>query len=449
MIVLVETLQEQAKNAGVSLVRVTYCDNANLIRAKAIPLSGLASAAQYGIGFSVAQQALPMMSDTVLPASGLVPSGETWLVPDSATFRPLPYSPANAIVLGDFQTANGQPWEHCPRSCLKRAVAHASAEGIEILAAFEPEFYLLRPAGTDGFEPVDQTNFAVTSALDRSDAMLLDLVETLNAMGLDVQMIHPESGPGQFEVAIRHAQAVDAADRHVLLREAVRGVALRHGLAVSFAAKPFPEKVGSGNHLHLSVWKKGRNVLYNRGDPLHLAAEGYAWIGGLLAHIHGLCALTIPSVNSYQRLLPHHWAGAYACYGGDNREAAVRVITPRRGAESMNVELKTVDGSANPYLALAGAIAAGLDGLRRGLHPGEPVEGDPGLLSDDERARRHIRPVPHNLERALDELERDAVLLQALGPPLARSYMAVRRGEWEALKDLSPAEQAHQHLLKY
>jgi glutamine synthetase len=279
--------------------------------------------------------------------------------------------------------------------------------------------------------------------------VLLEVVETLSAMGLDVQMIHPESGPGQFEVSIYHAGPVAAADRHVLLREAVRGVAIRHGLAVSFAAKPFPDKVGSGCHLHLSLWRNSQNLMYDRRDTLHLTREGYAWIGGLLAHIHGLCALTLPSVNSYQRLRPHYWAGVYACYGRDNREAAVRVITPRRGPESMNVELKTVDGSANPYLALAGAITAGLDGLRKGLDPGEPMDGDPGLLSDDERARRHILPVPHSLAQALEALERDPVLLETLGPPLARSFMAVRRGEWEALKDLSPAAQAQHHLLKY
>jgi glutamine synthetase len=289
----------------------------------------------------------------------------------------------------------------------------------------------------------------MTAALDVSHEVITDLSRTLDAMALDLQMIHAESGQGQFEVSIRHAGALGAADRHILLREAVRGVAIRHGLVASFAAKPFPDKVGSGNHLHLSLWKNGRNLLYDRDDPIRLSPDGYKWIGGLLSHIHGLCALTIPSVNSYLRLRPHYWAGAYACYGGDNREAAVGVITPRRGAESMNVELKTVDGSANPYLALAGAIAAGLDGLRRGLDPGQPIDGDPGFLSDDERARRRIAPVPARLIDAVEAFERDAVLRETLGPELAHSYMAVRRGEWDALKDLSPEATAAQHLLKY
>jgi glutamine synthetase len=350
-------------------------------------------------------------------------------------------------VLGDFQGEDGRPWAHCPRSCLKRSVARAAAEGIAIQAAFEPEFYLLR-AGADGLEPVDSTNFAMSSAFDLSAPVLVDLVDTLNGMGLDVQLMHPESGPGQFEISIRHADAVAAADRHVLFRDAVRGVAARHGLAASFAAKPFPDKVGSGCHLHVSLWRDGRNLLYD-GEGRRLSPQGRAWIGGLLRHIHGLCALTIPSVNSYLRIRPHFWAGAYAAFGYENREAAVRVITPRRGPESMNLELKTVDGSANPYIALAGVIAAGMDGLRAGLDPGEPVDGDPGLLDEPERVRRGIVPIPRSLDAALEALATDSVLLEALGAPLARSYTSVRRGEMEALRDLSEEERGRQHLLKY
>jgi glutamine synthetase len=442
------TLTDHTLAAGVALLRVAYCDNANLIRAKAVPASGVAGAERYGVGFSVAQQALPMMGDVVLPDTGLAPAGEVYLMPDPATFAALPYSPGSAMVVGDFVTADGHPWEHCPRSALKRAAAAAAAVGLSVRAAFEPEFYFLKPSD-GGWAPIDDTNFAMTSAFDMANELVLDLVEALDRVGLDLQMIHPESGPGQFEVSIHHADPVTAADRHVLLRETVRGVALRHGMAASFAAKPFPDKVGSGCHLHMSLWRDGRNVLHREGDPLTMSDLGYQWTAGLLAHIDGLCALTVPSVNSYLRLRPHYWAGAYACYGRDNREAAVRVITPRRGAASMNLELKVVDSSANPYLALAGAIAAGLDGVRRGLHPGAPVEVDPATLSEEERASRKIRQLPDALGDALDALARDDVLRAALGGPLARSYIGVRRGEWDALRELPPAVAAQQHLLRY
>jgi glutamine synthetase len=169
----------------------------------------------------------------------------------------------------------------------------------------------------------------------------------------------------------------------------------------------------------------------------------------VLAHLPALCALVAPSVNSYSRLRPYSWAGAFACYGPENREAAVRVITPRRGPASGNVELKTCDGSANPYLALAGVIAAGLDGVRRGLAPGDPVEVDPGALSEMERRKRGIIPLPATLAEAADALERDSSIQEILGAPLTRSYLAVRRGEWEALRELGPVEVARRHLFIY
>ncbi len=445
---LMESLVERARSAGVALVRIAYCDNANLIRAKAVPLDGLESVLRYGVGFSVAQQALPIMGDVVLPASGITPAGETWLVPDPATFTPLPYSPGAATLLGDFVTAANAPWEHCPRGCLRRAVAAAAADGLEIRAAFEPEFYLMREVGGE-WAPIDRTNFAMTAAHDSAHSIIRDLVDTLTAMRLRVELVYPESGPGQFELSIDHAPALGAADRHVLLRDAVRGVASRHDTAASFAPKPLPNSAGSGCHLHLSVWRDGRNILYDPQDPLYLSREGDAWVAGLVRHLPGLCALIAPSVNSYARLRPHAWAGAFTCFGLDNREAAVRIVTPRRGPGSFNVELKTADGSANPYLALAGAIAAGLDGLRRELTPGDPIDGDPALLPEAERVARGILPLPAGLGSAITALEADPVLLEALGAPLARSYLAVRRGEWDALRSIPFETQVQQHLFKY
>ncbi|HEV2358196.1 MAG TPA: glutamine synthetase family protein [bacterium] len=443
-----DAVYDRARAAGVRLVRVAYCDNANLIRAKAAPLDGLEGILKHGVGFTAAQQALSILGDTPLPASGLSPVGEVWLVPDPDTFTVLPYNPGAAMMLGDFQTAAGEPWAHDPRACLRRAADAAAADGFDVQAAFEPEFYLLRrtPAGD---EPVDRTNFAMTIAHDAAHEVLRDLVETLDAMGLDVALVYPESGPGQFEVSIRHAGALAAADRHILLREGVRGVAGRHGLAASFAPEPFAESAGSGCHLHMSLWRGEENLFYDERDRLHLSPAAYAWIGGVLAHLPALCALVAPSVNSYGRLRPRSWAGAFACYGPENREAAIRVITPRRGPASCNVELKTCDGSANPYLALAGVIAAGLDGIRRTLAPGEPVETDPASLPEPERRARGVGPLPATLGEAADALERDTVVQEILGAPLTRSFLAVRRGEWEALRDVGPAGVARRHLFIY
>ena len=455
---------DRARAAGVRLIRVACCDNANLIRAKAAPLEGLEGILKYGVGFTIAQQALPIVGDIVLPASGLSAAGEVWLVPDPDTFTVLPYNQGAAMMLGDFQTASGEPWAHDPRACLRRATGIAASDGYDVQAAFEPEFYLLRPAASasqeaagheagghaiGGYEPVDRTNFAMTIAHDAAHDVLRDIVDTLGIMGLEVALVYPESGPGQFELSIRHGNAVAAADRQVLLREGVRGVAGRHGLLASFAPKPLAGAAGSGCHIHLSLWRDGRNLFYDERDRLRLSPTAYTWIAGVLAHLPALCALTVPSVNSYDRLRPNTWAGAFTCYGPENREAAIRVITPRRGPASSNVELKTCDNSANPYLALAGVIVAGLDGVRRKLKPGEPVETDPASLPDSERRSRGIVRLPATLEEAADALERDSVLQEVLGAPLTRSYLAVRRGEWDALRDAGPAAVARRHLFMY
>jgi glutamine synthetase len=175
---------------------------------------------------------------------------------------------------------------------------------------------------------------------------------------------------------------------------------------------------------------------------LGLSDLGRSFVAGILAHLPALLAITCPSVNSYRRLAPNMWSSAYTCWGPDNREAAVRVASPFRGREeaSTNVEVKAVDGSANPYLALGALVAAGLDGIRRHLDPGEPLDVNPHDLSEEERARRHIRRYPTTLEEALAELERDKLLLDALGPSLAREFVAVRRAEWNDLGNV-PVEQ--------
>ena len=430
------------------LVRFTYCDNANLIRAKAAPGERLDGHMRHGIGFSVAQQALPVMTDAVVPASGLGPVGEVYLVPDADTLTPLPFSPGQAIVLGDFQTAAGEPWAHCPRTFLARQVAALGQAGFTPQAAFESEFYLLRQAG-ESWVPADDTNFAAGHAYDLAHPFLSDLLDALEAMGLAVHLVYPESGPGQFEVSIQHAAGAGAADRQVLFREAVRAVAARQGYRASFAPKPLPERAGSGCHLHLSLWQGRASAFADPHDPLGLSRTAYHFMGGVLRHLPALAAITLPSVNSYQRILPHVWAGAFACYGPENREAALRVITPRRGPDSAHFELKAVDASSNPYLALGAVLAAGLDGIRNRTDPGEPVTTDPGLIPQAEREARGIEQLPSTLGDAIARLERDRVLLDALGDELARSFLAVRRREWELLGSLSPEESARAHLFRY
>jgi glutamine synthetase len=438
----------QALAAGTRFVRVVWTDNANVIRAKAVHAGALADFGTHGVGITAAQQALPVMADAVVPDSGLGPVGEIRLVPDWDTLTALPYAPGHARVMGDM-VLDGNPWALCPRSFLKRVLADAARDGFEVMAAYENEFYLLRPRPDGVTETADDTVFASTLAMDRLRPVIDDLVEALLAQRMPVELYYPESGPGQHEIAIRYAPAVTAADRQVAFRETTHAIANRHGLRASFLPKVVEGKAGSGCHLHFSLWKDGKNVFPDPAGVGGLSATGRAFLAGILDHLPGLAALVAPTPNSYRRLQPKFWAGAYRCWGVDNREAAVRVPSSPSGKGSAHFEIKTVDASSNPYLALGVAVAAGLDGVRRKLDPGPPVQTDPAGLSDAERAERRIDPLPSSAAEAIARLEADRFLMDVLGPGLATAYLAVRRAEAEALGGLALADEVRLLLERY
>jgi glutamine synthetase len=289
--------------------------------------------------------------------------------------------------------------------------------------------------------------------MESTEPVIQDIIAALTAQGLTVELSHPELGWGQQELSIRHAPALRAADNQITYRQTVRAVAAQHGLVASLAPKPWADQAGSGAHLHWSIWNADHsvNLLADADAPAGLSPLARQAIAGVVTHLPGLLGLTTPTVNSFRRLQPHYWSSAYTAWGIENREAAVRV--PSRywddEAGSTNLELKASDASANPYVALGGVIAAALDGIERGLDPGEPVNEDPGNLTDAEREQRGIRRFPLTASEALDELERDEVLQKALGAGLATEYLKVRRAEAAAYADHDEAFELDQHFFKY
>jgi len=260
-----------------------------------------------------------------------------------------------------------------------------------------------------------------------------------------VDQLHPEYAAGQFEVSVPRAPAVEAADRQVKVRDAIRGVAVSHGMRASFAPKPFLDQIGSGAHLHLSVWRGERNVLHDPAAEGALSAEGRHAVAGLLDHMSGLLALGAPTVNSYQRLVPDTWAGVFRAWGFDNRETPVRVASPFWGREeqSLNIELKAVDSSANPYLALGGAIVATLHGMRVGAEPGEPVAVNPARLADPPER------LPLSLDEVLDALSADEVLAGAMGADMLDTYLRLKRSEAAAYAGMEPDAIAAEYRYKF
>ena len=416
--------------AGVRYLRVLWCDNANIIRARAVRVRPLG---EVSVRISSGQMALPVMGDNVVPGSGLGPVGEAELVPDWNTLRLLPYAPGEAAVIGNLEQ-RGLPWQHCPRAFLREQIARLAELGLKAQSAFENEFYLLRRVG-DELLPADTTVYAATSSMNQHRPFIHALSGALEAQGLEPETYYPESGPGQQELAVQRSGALESADHQIIFRETVRGVAQEHGYVASFLPKVFEQGAGSGCHINLSLWQGETNVTGDAGQPTGLSVLSQHFIAGVLLHLPALCALSIPSRNSYRRIRPHAWAGAYCTWGYANREAAVRVSGGAQGATRF--ELKTADASANPYLALGALIAAGLDGIRRSLSLPAEVTTDPGHLSEEERATQHIRPLPTGLGEAITALEQDTALLDALGAERAGTYLAVRRAEWEALQELS------------
>jgi glutamine synthetase len=332
-------------------------------------------------------------------------------------------------------------------------IADAAAHGLQVVAAFENEFYLARVDNEGRFMPFDRSNCFSSIGMDNANAIIIDIVEALEKQGIAVQQYYPELGPGQQEISVQHTDALRAADQQLVVRETVRGVAAGHGVYASFAPKPFPDQAGSGCHIHFSLWDtiSGQNVLHDSAGLYGISPLGHQAIGGVLAHLRGLIALTAPTVNSYRRLQPRFWSSAYSCYGPDNREAALRIpsVFWGREAASTNFELKPCDPSCNPYLALGALIAACLDGIKRGLTPPEAMTVDPASLSEEERERLGVARLPLTLDEALVALEEDKVLTEALGAPLAREYLLVKRAEVESFKDQGLEFELDQHFYKY
>ncbi|HEU4397890.1 MAG TPA: glutamine synthetase family protein [Actinomycetota bacterium] len=446
-----EEILDACRTQAVRLVRFLYCDNGGVIRGKATHVERLGDRVRTGIGLTVAMQAMNSL-DQLQPVEGMGPVGEIRLVPDLDTFTVLPYAPHTAAMLADHLRLDGQPYEAGPRNFLKRMAARLAERGMVLSCAVENEWSLATQR--DGRHvPVDESLCFSTVGMAASAEVTDATVAALGEQGIQVEQYYAELGHGQQELSVAPRPAVQAADTQVLVRETIRGVAAQFGLVASLAPKPWPDQAGNGAHIHFSLWdaEGRRNLFHDPTGRFGLSKTAEQFLAGVLTHVHGLLALTAPSVNSYHRLLPQHWSSAFVCWGSDNREATVRVPSTFWGMEqaSTNLEFKPTDASCNPYLAFGGLIAAGLDGIERELEAPEPLSVDPATLPDREREAAGAHRYPTTLQGSIEHLERDEVLVEALGELLARSYLAVRRSEWEAYAAMPEDERFRAHFLKY
>ena len=420
-------LQQRLAAEGVHTLVAQFTDIHGVAKGKWVPLAHLDALLADGAGFSG-----PSIAGTGLPRTGR--RAEYYGRGLAATAQALPWMPGFARVVCDGYV-DGQPFDACPRQVLKRQVARLAERGWTLQTGIEPEFFLLK-RGADGrsFVPADDHDRLAKPSYDlqslpRQAECLTQLVAALATCGLDVFQIDHEDAHGQYEINFRHADALASADHLMLFKLAAQAVAEQHGMLFSMMPKPFANQPGSGMHFHVSLWDgAGENArcLFRDGDASSALARHF--IAGVLEHSAGLAALAAPTVNSYKRLVVGEslsgtsWAPAYVAHGPNNRTALVRTLPGR-------FEWRLPDASANPYLATAGLIAAGLDGVARRLDPGPACEDDLFELQLADIRARGIALLPQSLGAAVDALESDEVLRAALGDTLHREFVALKRAE--------------------
>jgi glutamine synthetase len=434
-------MQPDLAGRGVRVVALTWVDNSGISRVKAVPVDRLEHAAAWGVGASGVFDGY-LFDDSAVSGEhvpGVV--GDLRLHPDLDRLTVLAAQPGWAWAPADRYDQQGVPHPIDARTAAKDAVAALAGHGYAARMAFEVEWVIGEP-GTDGFVPaVHGPAYGMARLVGRSD-YLRDVVDALGAQGVPVDQIHPEYAPGQMELSVAAADPVTAADTNVLVRETIRAVSAAHGLRVSFSPKVLADGVGNGGHVHLSLTEGERNLFAGGAGPFGLAPAAQAFTAGILRRLPALLAIGAPSVISYLRLVPQHWAGAFAAWGLENRETAMRLVTGARGSQdrAANVEVKCFDETANPYLVVAALIHAGLAGIGETAGLPEPVDVDPALLSPEERARQGIEALPGSLAEAVAAFEADGALTTGLGTPLASTIVDVRKGEISLLAGVSPEE---------
>ena len=421
-----------------ALTWLVHTDLAAITRGRAIPNYDTEGA--QSVGWVPADLAIDAFGELVDNPWG--PVGDLRLVPDPSTLVHLPETPAASamsFVLCTATDLEGKPWRSCPRAALSSQVARLETDfGLVLLSAFEQEFAHVT-------EEAPQAPFSLEAARF-VEPLLEEIVSALDAAGVEPENILPEFGQHQFEVTTRPAVGVAAADRAIITRTVVREVARRQGRRVTFAPVIGPGAGASGVHIHFSLLdRRGRPVTHDPLGDHGLSTTAQHFAAGIMAHLPALTALTAPSVASYLRLRPHSWSAAYAVFGNQNREAAIRVaptskVDGNHDDERTNLEYRPSDAAANPYLALAAILIAGMDGLERSLPCPESVEFDPSTLSETDLEKRSITRLPQSLGEALDCLERDSLITESLDSDLLECYLTMKRNEVAMFAEVEEAE---------
>ena len=374
------------------------------------------------------------------------------LVPDLSTFQVFPFGDPDARVarlICDVHTPDGAPFAGDPRAVLKRVLARAESMGFTMNAGLEAEFFMFKPTPTGGATTTthDVGSYFDLAPADRGEDARRAIVGVLEQMGFEVEAAHHEVAHGQHEIDFRYADALKTADNIATFRFVVKYVAQQFGLVASFMPKPIFGQSGSGMHTHQSLFRGKENAFYDEKGQWQLSETALWYIGGLLKHARACTAVTNPLVNSYKRLVPGYEAPVNVAWSMHNRSPMLRI--PARRGTGTRVEHRAPDPAANPYLALAVMLAAGLDGIETRADHREPVNENIWEMSHRERRRLRIDDLPHDLNEACDELEKNDVITAALGEHVTRHFLAAKRQEWSDYMTQVSDWELESYLAKY
>ena len=369
-----------------------------------------------------------------------IEESDMYLYPDLSTFMIFPWATDShggkvARLIADIYTADREPFAGDPRNNLKRVLKQMEDAGFKNFnIGTEPEFFLFKldEHGNPTMNLNDKGGYFDLAPLDLGENTRREIVLEMEKMGFEVEAAHHEVAPGQHEVDFKYADALDAADNIQTFKLIVKTIARKHGLYATFMPKPISGINGNGMHTNMSLFNENGNVFYDEAGDLQLSKTAYNFLGGVLAHAANFTAITNPTVNSYKRLTPGFEAPVYVAWSGSNRSPMVRV--PASRGNSTRLELRSVDPTANPYLAFAVILAAGLDGVAGEMEPNHAVDRNIYLMDEAERKKAGITDLPDTLLAAVNDLDTDSVIKEALGSHMARTFVDAKRLEYQAYR---------------
>jgi glutamine synthetase len=428
---------------NVDFVRLQFTDITGTVKNVSVPASQVEKAFEEGIWFD----------GSSIEGFVRIQESDMRLEPDPETFAVLPWrsdgDTASARLICDVVNTDGTPFEGGPRQVLKSVLAEAEEMGYTVSIGPEPEFFLFEKdeEGRATTKPHDSGGYFDLAPKDLASDVRREIIFTLEQMGFEVEASHHEVADGQHEINFKYEDALTAADNISTFRAVVRAVAEKNDLHATFMPKPIGEINGSGMHSHISLFDEDGNAFADEDDEFNLSETAYKFMGGVLDHAEAFTAVTNPTVNSYKRLVPGYEAPVYVAWSDVNRSALIRV--PDAAGASSRFEIRSPDPSCNPYLALAAVIKAGLDGIENDADPGEPVREDIYEFDEAKRDEYGITTLPGSLGQALDALEDDEVVTDALGDHVTEKFVEAKRADFADYKAHVSSWEKQKYLEKF